>query len=119
MKTNSSKFSILGTLISGGLAALLASACCLGPLVLISAGISGAWLSQLTLLEPYSPWLIAASMIALIFAYRRIWRPRSQCGPNQVCSIPEVSRAYKIFFVISASLLVSSLLFPAIAHLFY
>ena len=41
-------------LIAGGISALLASACCLGPLVLIMLGISGAWIGSLTLLEPYN-----------------------------------------------------------------
>ncbi|HBN2488147.1 mercuric transporter MerT family protein, partial [Klebsiella oxytoca] len=44
-----------GTLFAGGLAAILASACCLGPLVLIALGFSGAWIGNLTVLEPYRP----------------------------------------------------------------
>ena len=41
-----------GALFAGGLAAILASACCLGPLVLIALGFSGAWIGNLTVLEP-------------------------------------------------------------------
>ena len=37
-----------GALVGGGLAAILASTCCLGPLVLVSAGVGGAWISTLT-----------------------------------------------------------------------
>ncbi|MER1474493.1 MULTISPECIES: mercuric transporter MerT family protein, partial [Gammaproteobacteria] len=37
-----------GALFTGGLAAILASACCLGPLVLIALGFSGAWIGNLT-----------------------------------------------------------------------
>ena len=33
----------------------LASACCLGPLVLITLGVSGARISNLAALEPYRP----------------------------------------------------------------
>ena len=40
-----------GPLAAGGVAALLASACCLGPLVLITLGVSGAWISNLAALE--------------------------------------------------------------------
>jgi len=47
-----------GALLTGGLAAILASTCCLGPLVLITLGVSGAWISNLTLLEPYQPLFI-------------------------------------------------------------
>jgi mercuric ion transport protein len=34
---------------AGALAALLASSCCLGPLVLLRLGVSGAWIGNLTL----------------------------------------------------------------------
>ena len=36
-----------GALVVGGLAAILASACCLGPLVLVALGLSGAWIGTL------------------------------------------------------------------------
>ncbi len=47
-----------GSLIAGGIAAVVASACCLGPLVLIALGISGAWIGNLAALEPFRPWFI-------------------------------------------------------------
>jgi mercuric ion transport protein len=52
-------------LFAGGLAALLASTCCLGPLVLVGVGVSGAWISNLAALEPYRPVFIAAALVAL------------------------------------------------------
>mgnify|MGYP003632310368 FL=1 len=53
-----------GSLLAGGVAALLASACCLGPLVLVVLGFSGAWIGNLTALEPYRPWFLAAALVA-------------------------------------------------------
>ena len=45
-----------GWLAAGGVVgAFLASACCIGPLVLLTLGISGAWIGNLTALEPYKP----------------------------------------------------------------
>lgn len=46
-----------GALFAGGLAAILASTCCLGPLVLVALGFSGAWIGNLTVLEPYRPFV--------------------------------------------------------------
>ena len=40
-----------GALFAGGLAALLASTCCLGPLVLVALGFSGAWIGNLTFMR--------------------------------------------------------------------
>ena len=50
-----------GALFAGGLAAILASTCCLGPLVLVALGFSGAWIGNLTILEPYRPIFIGAA----------------------------------------------------------
>lgn len=106
-------------LLAGGLAALFASACCLGPLALIMMGISGAWISYLTALEPYQPLFMAASLAALILAARSIWRPAAVCAPGQVCAIPHLNRAYKVFFCVVVLLLATALAFPLIAHWFY
>jgi mercuric ion transport protein len=59
----------------GGLAAILVSACCLGPLVLVLLGVSGARIGNLTRLEPYRPFFLGAALIAMFFAWRRIFRP--------------------------------------------
>lgn len=106
-------------LFAGGLAAILASTCCLGPLVLITLGISGAWISNLTLLEPYQPFFIGAAVIALFFAYRQIWRPVAECQPGQVCAAPSVKRSYKVLFWIVVALVILSLGFPLVAPLLY
>lgn len=106
-------------LLASGFAALFASACCLGPLVLIMLGISGAWISHLTALEPYQPVFIGASMLALFFAARRIWRPASACEAGQVCATPGINRAYKVLFGMVVVLLITAMGFPWIAHWFY
>jgi mercuric ion transport protein len=84
-----------GALFTGGLAAILASTCCLGPLVLVSVGVSGAWIGNLTLLEPYRPIFIGVALVALFFAWRRIFRAAHACQPGEVCAIPQVRRTYK------------------------
>src|SRR5437667_12412 len=85
-------------LFSGGLAAILASTCCLGPLVLVTLGVSGAWIGNLTVLEPYRPILIGAALVALGFAGRRIFRPAQACAPGEVCAVSQVRTTYKIIF---------------------
>jgi hypothetical protein len=39
-------------LIAGILSAIGASICCVGPLLLLALGVSGAWIGSLTALEP-------------------------------------------------------------------
>jgi len=106
-------------LLAGGLAALLASSCCLGPLVLVMLGFSGAWIANLTALEPYRPLFLAAALIALFLAWRRIWRPVAACKPGEVCAVPHVKRAYKLLFGAVAGLVLVALGFPYVAPFFY
>ncbi|MEX7575502.1 mercuric ion transporter MerT [Pseudomonas aeruginosa] len=108
-----------GALAAGGLAAILASACCLGPLVLVVLGISGAWIANLAVLEPYRPVFIGAALIALFFAWRSIFRPVYACKPDEVCAVPRVRTAYKIIFWIVVALVLIALAFPYVLPLLY
>ena len=106
-------------LLVGGVAALLGSTCCLGPLVLISFGFSGVWIGSLTALEPYRPLFIAAALVALFFAGRRIWRPVAACTPGEICAVPAMNRTYKLLFGLVALLVLVALAFPYLLPLFY
>ena len=106
-------------LLAGGLAAILASTCCLGPLVLIMLGVSGAWIGNLTVLEPYQPFFTGAAVFALFLAWRRIWRPAAPYQPGQVCAVPLINRTYKLLFGIVIVLVIVALGFPVIAPWFY
>ena len=108
-----------GALAAGGLSAILASTCCLGPLVLVSLGFSGAWIGNLTVLEPYRPLFIGAALVALFLAWRRIFRPAHACRPGEVCAVPRVRTAYKLIFWIVAALVVVALGFPYVLPFFY
>lgn len=106
-------------LAAGGLAAILASTCCLGPLVLITLGFSGAWIGNLTALEPYRPIFIGVALVALFFAWRRIFSPARDCAPGEVCAVPQVRAAYKVAFWMVAALVLIALVFPYLMPLFY
>lgn len=108
-----------GALALGGLAAILASTCCLGPLILVLLGFSGAWIGNLTVLEPYRPLFIAVAVGLLFFAYRRIFRPAAACRPGEVCAIPQVRATYKIVFWVVVALVLVALAFPYVLPLFY
>ena len=63
-------------LAAGGvMSAVAASTCCVVPLALVSAGVSGAWIGSLTALAPYQPLFIAVAVACLgagfWLAYRR------------------------------------------------
>ncbi len=108
-----------GALFVGGLAAILASTCCLGPLVLLMLGITGAWIANLTALEPYRPIFIGAAVVALVFSYRQIFRPAVVCGPDEVCAVPQVRTTYKALFGLVVVLLLIAVSYPFVAPFFY
>lgn len=107
-----------GALFAGGLAALLASTCCLGPLLLVSIGVSGAWIGNLSALEPYRPIFIAVALLALVLAWQRICRPVADCKPGEVCAIPRVRGTYKIIFWLVVALVLVALTFPYVIPFF-
>lgn len=108
-----------GALFAGGLAAILASTCCLGPLILVALGFGGAWIGNLTALEPYRPIFIGAALVAMFFAWRRIFRPARSCKPSEVCAIPQVRGTYRLIFWIVAILVLVALGFPYVMPFFY
>ncbi|MCL6556507.1 MAG: mercuric ion transporter MerT [Burkholderiales bacterium] len=105
-------------LIGGVLAALGASLCCIGPLVLVLLGVGGAWVGSLARLEPFRPFFLAAAAAALYFAWRRLYSPAA-CTPGAVCASPRVSRLYKALFWLVALLVLFAFVFPYLAPLFY
>lgn len=64
-------------------AATVASVCCFVPLLLVSLGIGGAWMSYLTALVPYRPFFIAFAVVALGFAFYREYK--TSTGPDCEC----------------------------------
>ncbi|GEN23071.1 mercuric transporter [Halomonas cupida] len=104
-----------GALAAGG----LASTCCLGPLVLVALGFSGAWIGNLTALEPYRPLFVGVALVALFFAWHRIYRPATACKPDETCAMSQVRTTYKAIFWTIAALVLITLLFPYLLPLFY
>lgn len=106
-------------LLVGALAALVASSCCAGPLVLLGLGFSGAWIGNLAALEPWRPWFIAMALVALGIAWRRIWRSDRECAPEDICALADVRRTYRLTFICVSALVLAAIAFPSLAPFFY
>lgn len=109
----------LGLLVTGGVAAILASACCIGPLLLVSVGLGGAWVSNLQVLEPFKPVFLGVSLVAMIFAFRKIYSSGNACAPGEICALPQTQLVYKILLWTVLALIQLALTFPYVAHYFY
>ena len=88
---------------TGFAAGLLASSCCLVPLLLVSAGIGGAWMSRLTALAPYQPLFLGLAGVALGWGFwRSYYRP--DCVEGSACERPGVLRTTRVLLWLGAAI---------------
>ena len=108
-----------GHMLAAGLATVGASLCCVAPLLLLSLGIGGAWISYLTALEPYRPLFIGLSLVFLFLAFRRLYLVPRQCAPGDACALPATLRNQRMIFWIVTVLLLALLGFPYYGTVFF
>ena len=111
-------FKVRGSLVAGMLAAVGASVCCVGPLVLLTLGIGGAWIANLTALEPMRPWFIAATLLFLSLAFRRLYLQPQVCEPGALCAEPIVLKRQRLLFWVVSLVLLALLSVPWLAPFF-
>lgn len=90
--------------------ATLASACCVVPLLLVTLGISGAWIANLTALEPYKPYVAAATLGLLGIGFRHVYfRPKPQCEDGSYCARPQSARTTKAVLWLGLAIVILAL----------
>lgn len=99
-------------ILTAGLAAIGASICCVVPLALVLLGISGAWVANLTALDPYRPWFTAATLLFLAAAYWTLYGPASRCRSDGTCVDERLLARRRRLLWISAVVIALLLLFP-------
>ncbi|MBZ0252566.1 MAG: cation transporter [Candidatus Methylomirabilis sp.] len=85
--------------LAGAIAsAAAASVCCLGPLVLLALGVSGAWIGTLSAFEPYRPLFVVVTACLLAVAFHRVYRkPKAEaCAPGTYCVNAKAERINKV-----------------------
>ncbi|MCI0431458.1 MAG: mercury transporter MerT [Rhodospirillales bacterium] len=104
----------------GVIGAILASACCILPLALLTLGISGAWIVNLTALEPYKP---ISAAVALAFIGLGFWqvyvRAKPACADGSYCARPSSSRITKAALWFATVLVLLAVTINWWAPLFY
>lgn len=114
----------MAALTLAGVAALLASTCCVLPLALAIVGVTGAWIRALRWLEPYSDALLVLALGALGAAGWQLWGRRQRSGSGAVCAADDAAcraagTAMRRWFWVVALLTAVPLLLPLAAPLFY
>ena len=83
--------------VGGILAGLAAASCCVIPFALFLAGISGAWIGNLTALEPYTLYFAGFAVACIGLGFYRVYRKSAAaCADNSYCARPASGQIAKI-----------------------
>ena len=108
------------SIATGAFAALGASTCCVLPLVLVSAGLGGAWVAQLREMERFFPVFVAIALGAFGYAFYRLYLRPAPCEPEAVCASPVTRRRQRIAFWVTLvgakALIASPYVYAALAN---
>lgn len=109
----------LGLLAVAVASSLIASTCCVVPLLLVLAGITGAWMVHLTSFQPATPVFVGVALVSLGWAGYLIFRPAAACSYPQGAACETTRPAMKWIFLACALFIALLLLFPLFAPYFY
>ncbi|SLN71306.1 mercuric transporter MerT family protein [Oceanibacterium hippocampi] len=110
-----------GWLAAGGvIGAILASSCCIVPLVLVTLGISGAWIGNLTALEPYKPVFAVVTLVFIGLGFWHVYlKAKPACVDGSYCARPQSGLITRSALWIATVLVILSLTIDWWAPLFY
>jgi mercuric ion transport protein len=108
-----------GSLAASVLAGIGASVCCVAPLVLLALGIGGAWIANLTALEPYRPIFAGLTLLFLGLAFRKLYFAPRMCASGTPCADARTVRRQRLAFWTVTVSLVGLLALPSLVPLFY
>lgn len=106
---------------AGGIVgAVLASSCCIIPLLLVSLGISGARIGNLTALEPSRPYFAAFALVFVGLGFRHVYfRTKPECVEGTYCARPQSAIVTKTVLWAAMVLVLLALTISWWAPLFY
>ena len=106
---------LVGSVVAG----VGASICCVGPLLLLSLGIGGAWIGSLTALEPYRPAFILLAVVFFFLAFRKLYLVPVACETGTDCIADRGGSSLRITFWIVTLLMLGLIATPWLMPLFY
>jgi mercuric ion transport protein len=99
---------------AGILSALGATLCCIAPLILFMLGISGAWIGNLTAMEPYKPYFLTLAIGFVAYGFWKTYRkPKAKdCKPGTFCATPASYHINKIMLWVAVFVIFITLIYP-------
>lgn len=95
---DSTEHSASPSLTGGLLTGIAASVCCVGPFLLLTLGVSGAWIGNLSAMTSFRPYLIGITLVLLGFAFRKLYLLPRRCAPAAQCATPQGLKTQRRYF---------------------
>ena len=94
----------------GAIGAIVTSTCCVVPLLFVTLGISGAWIGNLTALEPYKPYFAGFAIIFIGLGFWQVYfRSRPACVEGSHCARPQSAILAKTALWLSTAIVLLAL----------
>ena len=107
------------TLGASVVTALCSTACCFGPLLLVTLGFSGATAARMERLSTFQPLFAGLTFLLMGFAFHRLYVAPRNCAPGEVCVTPAALRRQRVLFWFVVALIAAMALFPAFSEYLY
>jgi len=97
------------------LGALAMTSCCILPLVLVSVGVGGVWIAQLTALYAYKWYTFAFASAFIGYGFWKVHRAEAgECRNGTVCARPVNRRMMKASLWLATVVTLIAMIFPYI-----
>ncbi len=107
------------SLTAGFLSAIGATACCFGPLLLVTLGFGGVWAARLQSLTALQPIFVGLTLLFVGLAFHQLYVKPRRCAPGEVCEVPQILRRQRMAFWIVVAVIAVMAIFPLFSDYFY
>ncbi len=102
-----------GTGTAAALAGIVASSCCVLPLMLAGLGLGGVSLSVLPVLAAWRPYLLGAAVLALALAWILHWRRPTAGSGDAACATGAAARRFPLWLVLASAIVLLELVWQS------
>ena len=106
-------------IIASVLTGIGASLCCVAPLVLLSLGIGGAWIANVSAFEPFRPVFLLLTLVFISLTFKKLYLTPQKCESDKACANDRAIKKQRLFFWVVTIPLVGLIAFPWFAPFFY
>lgn len=101
---------VTGAGLAAGLAAIVASSCCVLPIVFVGLGLGSVAALLIPTLAVLRPYLLAAAVLAVVAAWINYARRRQACATEVACDTAGPTRRAPIWLVLASAVVFLALI---------